>query len=175
MFRDVGTTVNIAILAACVVVLCGCQQRRESPIQQTDSSPSQAVEENGHDLEQKSSTKRQPSGKIDTDYWKLSNECAEAAARFWKMAGYHDRESLSNYTNHFNKQLGKCLIRLRDTTTKSGGKLVTDDRIYDAVEHVEFMEYVEWPMTGSAILTSDGKPIPDTPENRARMDALMQQ
>jgi len=108
------------------------------------------------------------------DYWRLDNECAEAAARFWKLAGYHEGQSGSEYTNHFNRQRGKCFIRLKDTSS-AGSELTVEDRIYDAVEHVEVMEHVEWPQNGKSVLRINDKLVADTPAALAPMDALMQQ
>jgi hypothetical protein len=46
---------------------------------------------------------------MDMESWRLTNECADAAAKFWKLAGYHDGESNTEYTNHFNKKAGEML------------------------------------------------------------------
>jgi len=172
-FRGASISISFALLASCVATLSSCERRpdEKKPEHRVDSPSPQTAEE--YLQKQESSAKLAPPGKIDMESWKLSNECAEAAARFWKLAGYRDGETKSNYTNHFNKYLGKCLIRLTDMT-RSDGKLVTEDRIYDAVEHVLLVEHLV-PLTGPEVLQINGELVPATPESRARIEALMQQ
>jgi hypothetical protein len=157
MILRTGRAAAALALIALSLVLCCCQERVG------EKSPPQRAA---------------PSGKIDMEYWRLSNECAEAAAKFWKLAGYHDNQVGAEYTNHFNSQLGKCLIRLR-TMNKIANGIDESDTIYDAVEHVELMSLFTSlnSKTGAttAILHRDGQPVPDAPENRARMGALMEQ
>ena len=50
-----------------------------------------------------------------------------------------------------------------------------EDRIYDAVEHVELMHYWLELKGDLSIFRINGKLVGVTPENRARMDALMEQ
>ena len=73
------------------------------------------------------------------------------------------------------KKLGKCFIRIRSTDKLKGGEIDNDDRIYDALEHVEQMELFE-SIPGSGVFTIHGKASrPLTPEDRAQMDLLMEQ
>lgn len=107
------------------------------------------------------------------EYWKLSRECAEDSARFWKVAGYHDGESHTDYTNHFNMKLGKCFIRIRNIEFQKDRKDVSD-RIFDAVDGVEQMWLLYSSQDPDPYLEINGERVEDTPKNRARMDALME-
>jgi hypothetical protein len=101
-----------------------------------------------------------------------SKECADAAERGWKGV---------EHTSHYNRALGRCLVRIRSVVTyQKYGEVVTLDEIYDAVEGGRIALREE-------TVSSSGETTPDefqfgtetyqqdSPENRARMGALMEQ
>jgi len=141
---------SVLVLACCILGACGVSST--PPTGSASSAPA------------------------DVEHWKLSNECSDAAARFWKMAGYHDGEEHVSYTNHFNKSSGTCLIRIRSTTMEKDGPY-EEDQIFDAVEHVERMRLIQFNYpNGRSLYSIDGKtPVPADADDRSRMDRMMTQ
>lgn len=151
-----------------LVLALGATWGQTNNASKTDAGLKQEKQAQGH------AQRALPSQQIDMGYWRISNECAETAAKFWKLAGYHDGETLAKYTNHFNRRLGKCLIRLSTTNVEVKPDSV-EDTIYDAVEHVELMDYWHEVAGNRTVFRINGKLAEATPENLARMDALMEQ
>ena len=105
------------VLAAFIAMVTGCNLRPESSASQTIGD-----KELAHDHAR----------------LELSEQCATAADRFWKRSGYEELRERSkgnqfvgpvlSYTSHFNLEMHRCLVMVRDR----GLKPVRDDLYNEA-------------------------------------------
>ena len=62
----------------------------------------------------------------------LQSKCAISAAKAFEVA--YGKRNLTDYTNHYNSKLGKCLMRVRSTSAEFD-LLSTVDEVVDVYEH----------------------------------------
>lgn len=76
----------------------------------------------------------QSSAALDQDL-QHAQLCAKAAAEFRKRPEWVDPVTPTTFTNHFNKALGKCLVKASSTIFTPGSKTVLEaEHVYDAFE-----------------------------------------
>jgi hypothetical protein len=74
----------------------------------------------------------QPKSSLDEDL-RHSQLCAKAAKEFRSQPQWKDEENI--FTSHFNKNLGKCLVKVTNSTVVSGKREVMEmQHVYDALE-----------------------------------------
>lgn len=140
--------------------------------------------------------------RMRNEQWRLSQECSTAATKAWRAWGYEDEEKESKsaenlefgrlihsytryrYSNHYNRQLAKCLIRIFKSERDTGGNN-TSDEIYDALEHAQIAAIDRFdsnPYDKATSWYNISINIPpaifetkDTSQTSARMNALMKQ
>jgi len=63
--------------------------------------------------------------------------CSDEALKSYKDDGYNLNDALSNYTDHWNQKLSKCLMEVQSSDSSSG-TLVTSKDLYDVLEGKDF-------------------------------------
>jgi hypothetical protein len=108
----------------------------------------------------------QSNGNLEEDL-RHSQMCAKAAREFrnqpeWK----NEAAGPFNFTSHFNKKLGKCLVKVTSSHVVSGGILETQ-HVYDAFEgtvlggqiEVKKLQQGQEPKVESIVMVRDGETL----------------
>jgi hypothetical protein len=74
----------------------------------------------------------QSSSALDEDL-RHSGMCAKAAREFRNQPEWKNQDEPRTFTSHFNKKLGKCLVKVTSSNLVSGVVLETQ-HVYDALE-----------------------------------------
>ena len=76
----------------------------------------------------------QSTSTLDEDL-RHSQLCAKAAKDFRSQPQWNNDDKPRNLTSHFNKKLGKCLVKVTSSTVVSGKREVMEmQHVYDALE-----------------------------------------
>ena len=71
---------------------------------------------------------------LDEDL-KYSQLCAKAAKEFRSQPEWANEDEPRTFTSHFNKKMGKCLVKITSSSIASEGKAVLETQhVYDALE-----------------------------------------
>jgi hypothetical protein len=66
---------------------------------------------------------------------RLSQLCSKAAKDFRSQPEWADNQEPRTFTNHFNKKMGKCLVKVSSTNLVQQNKVVLETQhVYDALE-----------------------------------------
>ena len=69
------------------------------------------------------------------DELRRSQMCAKAARDFRSQPEWKDDTELRTFTSHFNKKMGKCLVKVTSVNPVSGDAEILDlQHVYDALE-----------------------------------------
>ena len=117
----------------------------------------------------------QPSDQVGESL-RRSQFCARAAKEFFEPRKDDPIADSITYTSHFNKALGKCLVKIqRSSLVKESGNVLEMNHIYDALEGkvlggkilTKKMVKGEEPKVVSIMLLKDGRTIRDLTEAAA--------
>lgn len=76
----------------------------------------------------------QSNSNLDEDL-RHSQLCAKAAKEFRSQPEWKNEDEPRTFTSHFNKKMGKCLVKVTSSNVVSGGKEVLEmQHVYDAME-----------------------------------------
>jgi tellurite resistance-related uncharacterized protein len=89
----------------------------------------------------------QSGGSLDNDL-RYSQLCAKAARDFRSQPEWRNQNEPRTFTSHFNKKMGKCLVKVTSFTVLSGKNEVLEmQHVYDALEGT---------VLGGKIVTKEG-------------------
>ena len=74
----------------------------------------------------------QPVSNLDEDL-RHSQLCAKATKEFRALPEWNKEDSQNTFTSHFNKKMGKCLVKVTNSNIVKG-ELLEMQHVYDALE-----------------------------------------
>ena len=98
-----------------------------------------------------------------------SQMCAKAARDFRNQPEWKESPQSKTFTNHFNKKLGKCLVKVSSQSlVKAESRILETQHVYDALEGTvlggkivakELPRGTEEPKVLSILMVRDGKQL----------------